>query len=140
MPWISNPTNDPSYPYGYITKKRPFKEQRYRLPPYYFNKGYQFYQHHQHLWLREIKDQYKRLGTKFNPFKNPDDYRTPIYYSYDEFLAKAKKYALRRRKAIKDRIASNRNAAIRRRIERNKQRALQNRKLIVAYNRNKYNI
>lgn len=166
MPWIIN-YKEPGhiysdshgwYPYGYRTKDRywdydksrgAFQYSRPRLPPKYFTKGWNFYKEAMDDWMRNLerenKDRYKALS-RFNKREiRPKSLEIelgkdgmPLYYNYSEFLNKAKKYALRKRRKILARIEQNRQQAIRRRIEINRQKAIQARKIILARKLNKY--
>ena len=162
MPYISH-SDEPWYPYGYITKERfqhydphngLYYEARPRLPPAYFTKGYAFYQDAMNSWMKELEEEnkdYWARQSKFNhrklfkPVQSMGEHRIPIYYTYTEFKKKANKYALRKRKAILAKIEQNRQQAIakrkeiiRQRIERNRQQALRKRKIILARKLNKY--
>lgn len=171
MPYISH-ADEPWYPYGYVTKDRftkrdfvkrsdgsyyytePYNYARPRLPPAYFTKGYAFYQDAMNSWMKELEEEnkdYWARQSKFNhkklfkPMSFMGEHRIPIYYSYTDFLKKANKYALRKRKAILARIENNRQQAIERRrqiirarIERNRQQAQRKRKIILARKLNKY--
>lgn len=155
MPYISH-SDEPWYPYGYITKERfqhydphngLYYEARPRLPPAYFTKGYKFYQDAMNSWMRDLEQEnkdYWERQSKFNHRKlfksvqSMGEHRIPIYYTYDEFKKKANKYTLRKRSEIKARIERNRQQAIRKRIELNRQRALRKRKIVLARKLNKY--
>lgn len=146
MPFIAH-FDEPWYPYGYVTKERPYQEQRPRLPPAYFTKGFAFYQDNMNSWMRDLErenKEYWERQSKFNhrklfkPMQFMGNHRIPIYYDFNQFKRKANKYAIRKRKEILARIANNRQLAIRRRIELNKQRALQKRKIVLARKLNKY--
>lgn len=146
MPYIAH-ENEPWYPYGYITKERPYQDQRPRLPPPYFTQGYAFYQSWMNDWMRDLERENKRhwdMMSKFNhrklfkPVQYMGSHRVPIYYNFTEFKQKANKYAARKRKAILAKIEQNRQQVIRKRIELNRQKAIQRRKFIVARKLNKY--
>lgn len=143
MPWIETPP-DPSYPYLYFNKSR----TRPRLPPFYFKRGYAFYQQHMDSWMKDLERENKEYwrnqsrynGRKlFKPMRQTlGDYRVPIYYTYPEFIKKANKYQQRQYKAIRQRIENNRQAAIKKRIELNRQRAIQKRRIYLARGINKF--
>ena len=162
MPFIAH-SDEPWYPYGYITKERfqhydkhygLYYEARPRLPPAYFTKGYKFYQDAMNSWMKDLEQEnkdYWERQSKFNhrklfkPVQYMGEHRIPVYYTYTEFKKKANKYALRKRKEIFARIEQNRQQAlqkrrqiIRDRIERNRQQALRKRKIILARKLNKY--
>lgn len=155
MPYISH-SDEPWYPYGYITKER-FQQYdphngltyyaRPRLPPAYFTKGYAFYQDAMNSWMKELEREnkdYWESQSKFNhrklfkPMQYMGEHRIPIYYSYIDFLKKANKYTLRKRKALLAKIKANRKQAIKKRIELNRQRAIKKRKIILSRKLNKY--
>lgn len=101
MPYI-DPLRDPWDPYNYVTK-----QGRPRLPPAYFTHGYKMYQDQMANWMRELEDEnnlYWQNMSKYNkkklykPIQYMGEYRIPIYYNYTDWLKKAKKYALRKRK------------------------------------------
>lgn len=143
MPWIETPP-DPSYPYLYFNKSL----TRPRLPPFYFKHGYAFYQQHMNSWMKDLErenEEYWRNQSRYNgrkifkPMRQTlGDYRVPIYYTYPEFINKARKYQLRNYNQIRAKIELNRKQAIRKRIEINRKRAIKRRKFIVARGLNKY--
>lgn len=146
MPWINNPYNDPSFPYGFVTKQRPYQEQRPRLPPWYFTKGFAFYQDRMNDWMRDLErenKEYWERQSKFNhrklfkPMQYMGQHRIPIYYDYAQFKRKANKYTLRKLNATRQRIAQNK---LRAQIKRRGIIAAQQRKAIVKYGLNKYKI
>lgn len=118
MPYVK--PEEPFHPYSYLSKKN-----RWRVSPAYFNMpygnwGYQNYKSYMDSWIRQIESQVPptkyynpRTGkTWVKKFKyKPDNPYMPVYWSYPEYLKKAKKYAL-----------------IKRRIYLNKQRALAKRR------------
>lgn len=143
MPWIETPP-DPSYPYLYFNKSL----TRPRLPPFYFKRGYAFYQQHMDSWMKDLErenKEYWRNQSRYNKRKifkpmlqTLGEYRVPIYYTYPEFVKKANKYSLRKRNEIKANIEKNRQQAIRKRIELNRQRAIKKRKFILSKKLNKF--
>lgn len=111
----------------WITYSRP------RLPPKYFTKGYKFYQEEMNDWMRDLErernEDYARKSKKAGRTIRPPSLENyygidsiPVYYSYSEFLDKARKYALRKRKKI----------LTKKRIQRNKEIAQYRRQLILA--------
>lgn len=139
MPWVvdpieSDPDNPYWYPYGYETKPK-YVWQSYfgdyhwygqpRLPPNYFTMGYKRYR-------QEMKKWYRNIGIDPNhPPEYEDPTRLPLFYNYRQFIAKARKYALRKRYQMA------RQATLRR-IQRNREIAQYRRQLIVNAGRNKY--
>lgn len=142
MPWIDNSRNDPSFPYGYVTKpkyKRSWQAKysdgtvvwksemvsRPRLPPWYFDKGYEFYKERMDPFMEMYRPKpqaYRNPNTGKifykTPAFNPDSPDVPVYYTYLQFKKKAEKYARQRRQQV----------LIRKRIEANKQKALAKRR------------
>lgn len=118
MPYIR--PEEPWHPYAYVTKTG-----RPRLGPVYwhlpmYNGGYQYYKGQMDSWIRQLeRDTPPRKYFNPNTGKtwikkwkyNPDCPYCPKYYNYSEWLKKARKYAL-----------------IRRRIYLNKQKALAKRR------------
>lgn len=101
MPYIYEGA-DPWNPYVYVTK-----QGRPRLPPNYFTKGYAFYQQHMNAWMNDLQrenDEYWKMQSKYNkrklykPVTSLGEHRIPIYYNYTDYLKKARKYALIKRK------------------------------------------
>lgn len=148
MPWTQDPsTIDPKlyepdtpewYPYAYETKPK-YVWQSYfgdyhwygqpRLPPNYFTKGYKFYK-------KAMKSWYRRIGIDPNrPPENEDPTRLPLFYNYRQFVAKARKYALRKRFQL---AGQRHRQAMLQRIQRNREIAQYRRRLIVNARRNKY--
>lgn len=143
MPWVVDPIEaDPDepywYPYGYETKPK-YVWQSYfgdyhwygqpRLPPNYFTKGYKFYK-------KEMKKWYRNWGIDPNhPPENEDPTRLPLFYNYRQFVAKANKYA--RRKRFQLAVQRHRQEMLQR-IQRNREIAQYRRQLIVKSGRNKY--
>lgn len=151
MPWIVDPP-DPSYPWGYATKERytrryldrypsgyeAWKTETYarpRLPPWYFDKGYAFYKERMDSWMRQLERENKEYWERQSKFNGRKLYKSlqqtlgtmlPVYYTYPEFLAKAKKYTLRKRRQL----------LLKRKIEANRQQAQLKRKLFLRRDNN----
>lgn len=143
MPWVVDPKrfepDEPEwYPYGYETKPKYvwqsyFGDYHYygqpRLPPAYFTQGYKRYK-------REMKAWYRKIGIDpNNPPEYEDKTRLPLFYTYPQFIAKARKYALRKRYQLAN---QRHRQEILQRIQRNREIAQYRRRLIVNARRNKY--
>lgn len=113
MPYVR--PEEPFHLYSYLTKGG-----RWRTSPAYFNMpygnwGYENYKRHMDSWLRMEKNMYipskivypngKVRITKWK--YDPNNPYQPVYWSYPEYLKKAKKYAL-----IKRRIYLNKQKAL----------------------------
>ena len=160
MPWVVDPEdirksssvwNDAPewYPYGYETKPK-FVWQSYfgdyhyygqpRLPPNYFTKGYKFYRKAMKNWYSKLEDERREYNEENHTnypleYFNDDGKRLPLFYTYPQFIAKARKYALRKRHQM---AGQRHRQAMLQRIQRNREIAQYRRRLIVNAGRNKY--
>lgn len=106
---------------------------RPRLPPNYFTRGYKFYQDEMNDWMRDLErkrnadyaNRSKRAGRTIRPRSLENYYGVdmiPVYYTYPEFVKKARKYAQRKRQQI----------LTKRKIQRNREIAQYRRQLILV--------
>lgn len=132
------------YPYGYETKPKYASYNHVygkpRLPPIYFTMGYKRYRSQMKTWYRNLEDQRKQYN-EWHGTNHPLEYfhdngeRLPLFYTYPQFIAKANKYARRKRFQL---VNQRNRQAMLQRIQRNREIAQYRRRLIVNAHKNKY--